>query len=193
MIRFESHPDEEINHMSLPSRNESASLLAQYIKNDALRHHCELVAASMEAYATTLGEDGELWYQAGLLHDLDWEMYPDQHPFKAVNEVLVDYPEVLRNAILAHGPELTGREPDAPIERYLYACDELSGFLHAYSLMRPEGFEGMKASKVKKKLKDKGFAAAVNRDDIQKGFDLIGVDPSEHIQFLITTFSAMSG
>ncbi len=175
--------------MSLPSREESEQLLQKYIKNEALLHHCHMVAVAMQAYAEQLGEDQELWYQAGLLHDLDWEAYPDEHPHRAVNEFLVDYPEALLNAVLAHGPELTGKEPEEPIERYLYACDEISGFLHAYALMRPEGFEGMKASKVRKRLKDKSFAANVNRDDIQKGFDLIQKEPAEHIQFLIEVFN----
>ena len=127
--------------------------------------------------------------KAGLLHDLDWEKYPDEHPTKAVNELLVEYPEELKRAVLAHGPELTGVEPETKMERYLFACDELSGFMHAYSLMRPEGFEGMKAGKIIKKLKDPSFAAKVNRNDIEKGFRLIDEDPSEHIQFLITVFS----
>ena len=174
--------------MSLPPREQSKQLLEKYVENDALRHHCRMVAAAMEAYAKKLGEDAELWYQTGLLHDLDWEKYPDEHPHRAVNELLADYPDVLKNAVLAHGPELTGREPDAPIERYLFGCDEISGFMHAYSLMRPEGFEGMKASKVLKKLKDSSFAAAVNRDDIAKGLGLIDEEPAEHINFLVSVF-----
>jgi len=178
--------------MSLPSRGQSEQLLEKHIKNDALLHHCRMVAAAMEAYADKLGEDQELWYQTGLLHDLDWEEYPDEHPHRAVNEFLTDYPETLRNAVLAHGPERTGREPETPIERYLFACDELSGFLHAYALMRPERFEGMKASKVRKRLKDKSFAANVSREDIEKGFGLIQQEPSEHIQFLIGVFSNLS-
>jgi putative nucleotidyltransferase with HDIG domain len=175
--------------MSLPPREQSEQLLKKHVTNDALRHHCHMVASAMEAYAQELGEDRELWYQTGLLHDLDWEEYPDEHPHKAVNEFLVEYPEVLRNAILAHGPERTGREPETLMERYLFACDELSGFLHAYALMRPEEYVGMKASKVRKKLKDKAFAANVSREDITKGFELIESEPAEHIQFLIEVFS----
>ena len=177
--------------MSLPPRDQSEALIHRHIQTENLRLHCKMVAAAMEAYAIELGENQELWYQSALLHDLDWEEYPDEHPNKAVREWLADYPEELRNAILAHGPERTGREPESVLERYLYACDELTGFLHAYSLMRPEGFEGMKASKVKKKLQDRSFAASVNRDDIEKGFILIGGDSSAHIQFLIGVYEKM--
>ena len=173
---------------SLPPREKAQKLLNEYVKNPALKHHMQMVAKAMQAYAQKLGEDEELWYQAGLLHDLDWETYPDEHPNKAVNEILKDYPDELKAAILAHAPGRTGKEPETLIERYLFACDELSGFLHAYALMRPNGFEGMKASKVKKKLKDKAFAANVSRDDINKGFELIGEEPAEHIQFLIEVF-----
>lgn len=178
--------------MSLPPREHAEQLLEKHIKNDALRHHCRMVAAALEAYAHELGEDMELWYQVGLLHDLDWEQYPEEHPHKAVNEFLVAYPEVLRNAVLAHGPELTGREPESPMERYLFACDELCGFLHAYALMRPEGFSGMNASKVRKKLKDRSFAANVSREHIEKGFSLIQKEPAGHIQFLIEVFEDWS-
>ena len=175
--------------MLLPSREQSEQLLEQYIENDALRHHCRMVATAMEAHAQVYGEDQELWYQVGLLHDLDWEQYPDEHPLRAVNEFLTDYPEVLRNAILAHGPERTGREPETLMERYLFACDELCGFLHAYALMRPQGYVGMKASKVMKRLKDRAFAANVSREHIEKGFGLIQEEPIGHIQFLIDVFS----
>jgi lysyl-tRNA synthetase, class II len=178
----------EVDNTSLPPREQAQKLLAEYIENAALRHHCEMVATAMEGYAKKLGEDPELWYQAGLLHDLDWEKYPDEHPNKAVNEILTDYPEELKNAILAHAPGRTGKHPETIIEKYLYACDELSGFLHAYSLMRPEGFAGMSASKANKKLGDKSFAANVNRDDIKLGFELIGKEPIEHIGFLIELF-----
>lgn len=175
--------------MTLPSRKQSLALMEEYITNDALRHHCLMVAQVMEAYAKQLGEDEELWYQAGLLHDLDWEKYPDEHPKKAVEEILVDYPAELLGAIMAHAPQRTGKEPETTIEKYLFACDEISGFLHAVSLVRPTGFTGMKPKSVKKKLKDKSFAANVDRADIQQGFELLGKEPQEHIAFLIKVFS----
>ena len=175
--------------MTLPTREESQALLEKYITNSALRHHCEMVATAMATYSEKFGEDVELWYQTGLLHDLDWEKYPEEHPTKAVRDLLADYPEELKRAVLAHGPELTGVEPETKMERYLFACDELSGFMHAYSLMRPNGFGGMKASKIMKKLKDASFAAKVNRNDIYKGFELIDIEPTEHIQFLVAVFA----
>lgn len=174
--------------MKLPTRQESQDKLAEYVKNPALLKHCYMVATAMEAYANDLGVDTELWYQAGLLHDLDWEAYPDEHPNKAINELLSEYPSELLQAIAAHAPDRTGKQPETQIERYLFACDELSGLMHAVSLMRPGGFTDMKPKSIKKKLKDKSFAANVSRDDINQGFELIGKTPDEHIAFLIAVF-----
>lgn len=173
---------------TLPPRTQAEELLATHIKNDALKHHCHMVAQAMEAYAKDLGEDPELWYQTGLLHDLDWEAFPDEHPNKAVAEWLDEYPEELREAIKAHAPDRTGKHPNTLLERYLFACDELSGLMHAVSLMRPGGFSDMKPKSIKKKLKDKSFAANVSREDIRQGFELIGKTPDEHIGFLIEVF-----
>jgi lysyl-tRNA synthetase, class II len=173
---------------SLPARDQSQALVDKYIKNDKLSHHCLMVAQAMEAYAKVLGEDEELWYQTGLLHDLDWEMYPDEHPNRAVDEILADYPSEMLAAIKAHAPAITGQQPESLLDKYLFACDELSGLMHAASLMRPGGFEGMKAKSVKKKMKAKAFAANVSRDDIRRGFELIGKEPNEHIEFLIGVF-----
>lgn len=176
----------------LPPRDTAEELLMSYIENEALRHHCYMVATAMATYAQELGEDVELWYQTGLLHDLDWEKYPDEHPNRAITEILADtYPPIVLDAIAAHAPQRTGKKPTTLLEKYLFACDELSGFLHAYSLMRPEGFAGMSASKVIKKLKDTSFAAGVDREDIREGFSLIGKEPADHVQFLITAFSKM--
>ena len=178
-----------ISNGSLPKREQSQTLLEQYIKNEALRRHCLMVAQAMEAYAKVLGLDAELWYQTGLLHDLDWEQFPNEHPNRALTELLTDYPSEMLQAIAAHAPSRTGKQPESQLDNYLFACDELSGFLNAYSLMRPEGFVGMKTSSVLKKLRDKSFAANVNRDDIQRGFELINKEPSQHVEFLIETFN----
>lgn len=174
---------------TLPAREQSLALLKQYIQNEALQRHCLMVAQAMEAYAQDLGQDAELWYQTGLLHDLDWEQFPDEHPNRSINELLLNYPAEMLHAIAAHAPSRTGKHPESLLDKYLFACDELSGFLNAYSLMRPEGFAGMKTSSVIKKLKDKSFAANVNREDIQLGFQLIGKEPSEHVQFMIGVFN----
>ncbi len=168
-------------------------LLETHIKNDALRHHCRMVAQATKAYAVALGKDEKTmadWYVAGLLHDLDWEAWPDEHPNYAVNNILepAGYSREILDAILSHAPERTGRHPETEMERYLYACDELSGFMHAVSLMRPEGFVGMTAKSVTKKLKDARFAANVSREDIQHGADLIGKPLADHIMFLVGVF-----
>jgi len=175
--------------MELPSRQISEELFEKFIESPSLQHHCKMVATAMEAYAKKFNRNEELWYQTGLLHDLDYEKFPEAHPIKAANELLKEYPEELKQAVLAHGPEITGVEPQTEMERYLFACDELCGFLHAYALMRPNGMEGMKAAKVLKKLSDHHFAAKIKRSDIQKGFDLIEEEPVEHIRFLILTFT----
>ncbi len=172
----------------MKTRQESRELLKKYVKTEALLNHCYMVAKAMEAYAQLLGEDQELWYQAGLLHDLDWEMFPDEHPNKAVNELLADYPFELVEAIKAHAPGRTGKQPVTRIEKYLFACDEISGLMNAVSLMRPNGFADMEVKSVKKKIKDKSFAANVSREDIKLGFELIEKTPEEHIAFLIQVF-----
>ncbi len=175
--------------MLLPTRTQALQLVEKYIHNTALRHHCQMVACAMEAYAEALEQDSELWYQTGLLHDLDWEQYPDQHPQVAVNKLLIDYPAELKQAVLAHASCRTGVQPQSLLDKYLFACDELSGFLHAYSLMRPTGFKGMSSSKAKKKLADRSFAANVSREDILQGFSFLPDSDVKHIQFLIEVFS----
>lgn len=177
-------------NVSLPSRDVAEKLLHTYIKNEALVHHCVMVAQALEKYAQELGEDTELWYQTGLLHDLDWEAFPDEHPNKALQEFLSDYPEELKEAIAEHAPSRTGKTPSTLLGRYLFATDELSGLMHAASLMRPTGFSDMEISSVKKKLKDKAFAKNVSRADIEEGLRLIGKTPEEHIGFLIAVFKA---
>lgn len=177
----------------MKSRNESVELLNHYIENKNLKHHCRMVAAAMEAYAEWLNKNTDeidRWWTAGLLHDLDWEKYPDEHPNKAVKDILPEagYSEDIINAIEAHAPERTGREPQTEMERYLFACDELSGFMNAVSLVRPNGFADMKISSVTKKLKDKSFAADVPREHIRKGANLIDTELNDHISFLIEVF-----
>ena len=175
------------------NREHSEQLLAQYMETENLLKHSRMVAHAMESYARELdkpAEEIEKWWTAGLLHDLDWEKYPDEHPNKAIKEILPEagYPEEVIEAVRAHAPERTEKDPETEIERYLYACDELSGFMNAVALMRPNGFADMKVKSVKKKLKDKSFAEAVPRDQIWNGAELIGKDLGEHIQFMIDAF-----
>lgn len=176
--------------MSLPSRSDAQQLLEEKVSNEALRQHCQMVADAMEAYAKEMEEDADLWYLSGLLHDIDWEAFPDEHPNKAIKEWLDEYPQELKDAIAAHAPDRTGKKPETKLEKYLFACDEISGFMNAVALMRPNGFSDMKPKSVKKKLKDKSFAASVSREDIREGFELIGKTPDEHIGFLIEVFKS---
>jgi len=176
-----------------PGRDNSFALMYEYITSESLRQHCEMVATAMEGYAQKLEKSKstvDKWWTAGLLHDLDWEKFPDEHPAKAVNEILPDsgYSEDIIGAVEAHAPDRTGREPSAEIERYLFACDEISGFMNAVSLMRPNGFSDMKVKSVTKKLKDKRFAENVPREDVKKGTELIDLELRDHIQNLITFF-----
>ena len=180
----------------MKNREEAEGLLEQWITNDALRHHCRMVAAAMDAYATERkisDEEREQWWQAGLLHDLDWEAYPDEHPRKAVREILPEagVDAAVIRAVETHAPDRTGAEPESELERYLFACDEISGFMHAVALMRPNGFEDMKPKSVKKKLKDSHFAANVSRDDIYRGIELIEPELDEHIVFLAQVFKKL--
>ncbi|GAB5408914.1 MAG: HDIG domain-containing protein [Balneolaceae bacterium] len=175
-------------------REISIRLLNKYVEGESLNQHSRMVALAMEAYAKSLNKDIEEieeWWTAGLLHDLDWEKFPDEHPNEAVENILppLGYSKKILEAIRAHAPERTGKEPESEIERYLFACDELSGFINAVSLMRPTIFDGMKVKSVTKKLKTLNFAANVPRKDIQKGADLINKPLNEHIQFLVSVFS----
>ncbi|MEX0662325.1 MAG: HD domain-containing protein [Balneolaceae bacterium] len=177
----------------MPQRKESESLLREYITSESLLVHSHMVADAMEEYALSLDKNEEeiqQWWTAGLLHDLDWEKFPDEHPNKAVQEILPKkgYDEEILNAVEAHAPDRTGRQPESEMEKYLFACDELSGFMNAVSLMRPNKFLDMKIKSVKKKLKDKRFAESVPREDIKRGAELINTELNDHIQFLIDTF-----
>jgi putative nucleotidyltransferase with HDIG domain len=144
------------------------------------------VEAAMRAYATKFGEDEEKWGATGLLHDMDYEKHPTpaEHPMVGVAELEKrGYPEDVLHAIKGHADYLDVPR-DTLMSKTLYAVDELSGFIVAVALMRPERLEGMKAKSVRKKMKQKSFAAAVNRDDIVRGADELGVDLNEHIEFV---------
>jgi predicted hydrolase (HD superfamily) len=173
------------------SLDAAEKLLEEKIQNPALRHHCRMVARAMRASADLVaGADADEWYAAGLLHDLDWELFPDEHPHRAVNEWLpqAGATNAMLEAILSHAPLRTGRLPQSPLDCWLFANDELSGFMHAVSLMRPTRFDGMEPKSVLKKLKDPKFAANVSREDIHEGCRLIGRPLEEHIAFLIGVF-----
>jgi putative nucleotidyltransferase with HDIG domain len=171
----------------MPNRNDAVALLEGWVDSDALRKHMYAVEAAVRFYARAQGEDEDLWGLAGLLHDLDWEKYPDEHPHRGVAELRErGYPEEVVHAILAHGhPHRTDVPPETALDRALYACDELSGLVYACCLVRPNGIDDLKPRSVVKKLKDKAFAAGVSRDDVARGIELIGLERSEHIANVI--------
>lgn len=170
----------------MPHRTEAVELLHEWVDNEGLRNHMLAVEAALRHYARLKGADEDTWGLAGLLHDLDWEKHPDEHPLKAV-EALRErgYPDEVVQAILAHRSEFTGVEPTSELDRYLVACDELSGLVVAACLVRPNGIDDLKPKSVVKKLKDKAFAAGVSRDEVARGLELIGMDRSQHIQNVI--------
>jgi putative nucleotidyltransferase with HDIG domain len=181
--------------MAAPTRDEAWQLVTEWIESDSLRKHLLGVEAAMVAYAREYGEDEELWAVTGLLHDLDYERYPDLdtgHPRKAL-ELFEEkgYPQELIDAVAGHATFL-GVPRETRMARTLFAVDELSGFIAACALVRPTGIEGMAPKSVKKKLKQPSFAAGVNRDEVQQGADELGVDFTEHVAFVIAAMQQRS-
>ncbi len=162
-------------------------LLCDYTKNENLRRHALAVEACMRAYAKKFGEDEGVWGVVGILHDFDYEIYPNapDHPLKG-SEILKSkgLPEDLRRAILGHA-EYTGVPRDTRLAKALFASDELAGFITACSLVRPDKIMTLEAKSVRKRMKDKAFARSVSRDDITKGAEELGVPLDEHIAFSI--------
>lgn len=170
------------------NRESAWSLLCEYTQSESLRKHMLAVEACMRAYARKFGEDEEKWGITGLLHDFDYEKYPtpQEHPFTG-NKILEDrgYPEEVRRAILSHA-DYSGVKRESKMEKTLYACDELAGFITATALVKPgKSLAEVEAKSVRKKMKDKAFARSVNRDDIINGAADMGVDLEEHIAFCI--------
>ncbi|MEX0893676.1 MAG: HD domain-containing protein [Gemmatimonadota bacterium] len=170
----------------MPTREEALALMEAWVDNEGLRNHMKSVEAAMRFYARRAGADEEQWGLAGLLHDLDWEKHPDQHPLKAVEALRErDYPEDVLHAILAHRSALTKVEPESEMDRALVACDEITGLITATALVRPTGIDDLKPKSVKKKMKDRAFAAGVDREEVHLGTELLGVELTEHIQNVI--------
>jgi len=175
------------------SRDEAWTLLCEWTKSDSLRRHMLAVEAAMRAYAPRFGGDVELWGLTGLMHDLDYERYPnleDGHPRYALKELETrGYSPELVRAVASHA-DFLGVSRDTPMEKALFAVDELCGFILAVAYVRPEGLVGMTPKSVKKKLKQPSFAAAVNRDELRHGAEELGVDFDEHLQIVIDALTA---
>src|SRR3954469_2371178 len=179
--------------MSVMNRESAWELLTEYTQSESLRKHALAVEACMRAYAKKFGEDEDIYGLTGLLHDFDYEKYPTpaEHPFVG-NKILEErgYPEDIRRAILSHA-EYSGVKRESKMEKALFACDEIAGFITASALVKPnKSLAEVEAKSVQKKMKDKAFARSVNRDDIINGAADLGVDLEEHIAFCI---EAMKG
>jgi len=177
----------------MTDRESAWGLLTEFTQSESLRKHALAVEACMRSYARKYSADEDLWGTVGLLHDFDYDQYPslDDHPYKG-NEILKErgYSEEIRRAIMSHA-EYTGVTRDSQMEKTLFACDELAGFITACALVKPsKSLAEVEAKSVRKKMKDKAFARSVNRDDIVQGAADLGVDLEEHIGFCI---EAMKG
>ncbi len=177
------------------NRDRAWATLTRYTRSESLRRHGLAVEAATRAYARRFGGDEELWGVTALLHDFDWEMHPtlDQHPQDGA-PILRDegYPEVVIEAILSHAEHLH-LPRDTPLKKTLFACDELSGFIHACGLVRPDGIETLEPRSVRKKLKQPSFAAGVNRDDVVNGAAELGVELDEHVAFVTEALRPIAG
>jgi putative nucleotidyltransferase with HDIG domain len=170
------------------SRDAAWELVCAWVESESLRRHLLGVEASMRAYARQFGEDEELWAVTGLVHDLDYERYPDLetgHPRRAIEQLTeLGYPQEVIDAVAGHA-DFMGVPRETQMAKTLYAVDELSGFIGACAMVRPTGIEGMKPKSVRKKLKQPAFAAGVNREEVERGIEELGVDPDEHMRLII--------
>ncbi len=174
------------------TREEAIELLCQYTQSESLRRHMLAVEAAMRVYATRFGEDVEKWGIVGLLHDFDYERWPEapDHPLQGA-AILKErgYPDDVVYAIKSHADYLDDCPRLSLLDKTLYACDELAGFVSACAMVRPQRIVGMQAKSVRKKMKQKSFAAAVNREDIVRGAEDLGVELNQHIQLVIDAMS----
>jgi putative nucleotidyltransferase with HDIG domain len=174
--------------MSVPSRSEADALLTTHVLDEYQRHHALMVATAMEGYAGLLGEDPQLWYATGLLHDLDFDRHPDLHPAESLKWFREwNYPEDMIHAVEAHAYGYHGFTtlPKSRLAAALLACDEICGIFYAYRKLNPVRYGEMKASSIKKKLKEPSFAAKVDRKTIDLGCESLGVTIDDHVANLI--------
>lgn len=176
------------------TRERAWQTLTRYTTGESLLRHALAVEASVRSYARRAGEDEEFWGCTALLHDFDWEMHPtlDQHPQDGAPILREEgWPEELIEAVLSHADHL-GLPRDTPLKRTLFACDELSGFVHACGLVRPTGLEGLTPKSVRKKLKQPSFAAGVHRDEVAAGAELLGLELDAHIANVIAALQPIA-
>jgi putative nucleotidyltransferase with HDIG domain len=169
------------------TRERAWETLTRYTKSEALLRHALAVEASVRAYARKFGEDEELWGVTALLHDFDYEIHPtlDKHPQDGAPILREEgYPEVVIEGVLSHAEHLA-MPRDTPLKKTLFACDELSGFIHACGLVRPDGIETLEPKSVKKKLKQPSFAAGVHRDEVYAGAEGLGLELDDHIRNVV--------
>src|SRR6476646_6242653 len=180
----------------MPDRASAWELLTEFTQSESLRKHALAVEACVRAYARKFGADEERWGVVGLIHDFDYEKYPSaqEHPYKG-NEILKErgYSDEIRRAIMSHA-EYSGVPRESPMEKALFACDELAGFITACALVKPsKSLAEVEAKSVSKKMKDKAFARSVSRDDIVNGAAALGVELEDHIAFCIQALQKVSG
>ena len=177
------------------TRDRAWETLTRYTKSESLLRHALAVEASVRHYARLEGEDEELWGCTALLHDFDYEIHPtlDKHPQDGAPILREEgYPEVLVEGVLSHADHLS-LPRDTRLKQVLFACDELSGFVHACGLVRPTGLDGLEPKSVRKKLKQPSFAAGVHRDEVYAGAELIGLELDEHIRNVIAALQPIAG
>ncbi len=177
------------------TRERAWATLTRYTTNESLLRHALAVEASVRWYARAGGEDEEFWGCTALLHDFDYEMHPtlEEHPQDGAPILREEgYPEELVRAVLSHAEHL-GMSRDTPLERTLFACDEISGFVHACGLVRPTGLEGLTPKSVRKKLKQPSFAAGVHRDEVLAGAELLGLELDAHIANVVAALQPIAG
>jgi putative nucleotidyltransferase with HDIG domain len=178
-----------------PTRDRAWETLTRYTKSESLLRHALAVEASVRSYARRFGEDEELWSVVALLHDFDYEIHPtlDKHPQDGAPILREEgYPEEVIDAVLSHAEHLH-LPRDTPLKKTLFACDELSGFVHACGLVRPTGLDGLEPKSVKKKLKQPSFASGVNRDEVQQGAELLELDLDTHIRNVVAALQPIAG
>jgi predicted hydrolase (HD superfamily) len=180
--------------MNLPPREEARKILEEHVKDEYQRFHSHMVGTAMEGYAEICGEDKDLWYLTGYLHDLDYGEHPETHPKESLGWFKEwSYPEELIHAVEAHAYGYNGFKtlPEGKLASALMACDEISGIFYAYKKLNPIPYGEMKVKSINKRLKEKAFAAKIERETIYMGIERLGVELDEHIENLIKSFSKL--